>query len=154
MTQNLINAIATLSTLENDEKAILLQTLIALGSSPVSAPVSAPAPTPAPRKALPKAEDVTIPVTPVKVPRGKVAFTLGYGNGRGGAKLMVKNAGFTWDSSLADSTRKGAWVGTTSQAKSIGLTTKSTTLSVSAEWVQRGRDKAQAKAEKKARKSA
>lgn len=152
MTQNLINAIATLSTLENDEKAILLQALIALGSSPVSAP--APTPTPAQRKPLPEAEDVTIPVTPVKAERGKVAFTLGYGNGRGGAKLMIKNAGFTWDSSLADDTRKGAWVGTTAQAKSIGLTTKSKTLNVSAEWVQKGRDKAEAKAERRARKSA
>ena len=117
-------------------------------------PLQAQAPTQAPKKAEPKAyepaTDVQVPITPVKAGTGKVAFTLGYGAGRAGAKLAVKNAGFAWDASYADDKHKGAYVGTTAQAKALGITAKSTKLTVSAQWVQAGRDKA---AEKKAKKA-
>lgn len=114
------------------------------------AQVSAPAPAPAPvqeRKPLAPAENVVLAITRKSAGRGKYAFTLGYGAGRAGAKALVKDAGFAWDGDLK------AYVGTTAQAKALGLTAKSTEIAVSAQWVQVGRDKAQAKAERKAHKA-
>ena len=119
-------------------------------------PVQASTPAKAPAKASKKpvelapAEDVVLDITPVTAPKGQVAFTLGWGNGRGGAKLMVKDAGFAWSEALAGEGHKGAWVGTTAQAKKLGITAKSTKLTVSATWVQAGRDKAAEKAAKRA----
>ena len=103
---------------------------------------------------LGEAKDVELPITVIKgAGSGKLAFALGFGAGREGGKLCIKDAGFAWDESLADGTHKGAWVGTTAQAKALGLTSKSTTLTVPAKWVQAGRDKAAAKAARKASKA-
>ena len=98
------------------------------------------APTPQPKaekpKAITPATDVELPVTM----QGKDGFTLGYGSGRTGAKMFVKACGFAWDSD------RRAYVG--GDFKALGLKGRGAnrTLIVSAEWVQKGRDKAEAKA--------
>ena len=103
------------------------------------------------REELAPAEDVVLKITPVAVGKGKVAFTLGYGAGREGAKAYIKSVGFAWDGTIdCGNGKHNAYVGTTAQAKELGLTSKSTTLNVPAQWVQAGRDKAQAKAAKRA----
>lgn len=111
-------------------------------ASPAVAPVEAPTP-----KVYEPAEDVRIPIALVKgAGKGKKAFKLGYGAGRAGAKLMIKAAGFAWDDELK------AYVGTLAQYNALEVADNA--LSVSAEWVQAGRDKAAAKAAKKANKGA
>lgn len=119
------------------------------GLASVSAPSAlAPAPVEAPApKVYEPATDVELALIPVSgAGKGKKAFKLGYGAGRAGAKLMIRDAGFAWDESV------GAYVGTPAQYKALGATDN--VLSVSAEWVQKGRDKAAAKAAKKAQKGA
>ena len=112
-------------------------------SAPAPAPVQAPAP-----KAYAPAADHDINIEYVSAGRGKFGLRIGYqGGGHAGAKLMVKDAGFKWDDTLK------AWVGTTAQAKALGLTSKSTSMHLTAEWVQAGRDKAAAKAARKAAKA-
>ena len=119
----------------------------------VNMPVLPPVPTQAPEPVhtLEPAEDVVLKVSMVKLPDGdtRKAFTLGYGNGRAGAKLLVKDAGFKWDDSVK------AYVGDAKAYTSLHITGKGTerTLPVSATWVQAGRDKAQAKAERKAKRA-
>ena len=120
-----------------------------MGVAQVSAPTPAPVQTPAPApKAYAPVADHDINIEHVSVGRGKYGLRIGYmGGGHAGAKLMVKDAGFAWDDTLK------AWVGTTAQAKALGLTAKSTTLHLPAQWQQAGRDKAAAKAARKARKA-
>lgn len=103
---------------------------------------------------LPPAKDVTLPLTQVKAGRGKIGFYALHGEAQAGAKLMVKAAGFAWDTSFADEKHNGAWVGTTAQAKTLGLTASSKELVVTAEWVQAGRDAAAKRTAKKAAKNA
>lgn len=94
------------------------------------------------------ATDVTLPIAVVKATKTKFAFTLGYGSGRAGAKLLIKQSGFAWDADAK------AWAGTPANAEKLGLTKDSTTLAVPADSVQAGRDKAAAKAAKRAGKEA
>lgn len=147
--------LADIMALTDAEKHTLLMTLVALGQSSASKQAQAPtsAPSAPKERTLEPATDVTLALTPVSAGKGKVAFTLGFGKGREGAKLMLKDAGFTWDASLAlEGVRKGAYVGACKNT--LGLTSKSTTLNVPATWVQAGRDKAAEKAAKKANKGA
>lgn len=131
--------VTALNALDDTQGAQLLA--IINGMSNMSSPVSV-APTPKAPKTYAPAEDVLLPITPVKgADKGKKAFKLGYGAGRAGAKLMIKDAGFTWDGDLQ------AYVGTSAQYKALGVTEDK--LPVSAEWVQKGRDKAAEKAAKK-----
>lgn len=120
-------------------------------STTASATPSVSAPVKSEPKERKPVTDGTLPITVRKSPKGVYAFNLGYGEGREGAKLMVKDAGFKWDASYADDHFKGAFVGTTAQAKALGLTAKSTEIAYTAEWQQKGRDKAAAKAERKNR---
>ncbi len=113
---------------------------------------------PAPKREYEPATDVTIPVT--FVGGRKTAFTLGYGAGRAGAKELIRSLGIAWDASVArkdGSGKTGAWVGTSKAIAALNVQydddTMQAYLPVSAEWVQAGRDKAQAKAERKARKA-
>ena len=105
------------------------------------------------RKPLGEAKDVEIGIIVIpKQPKGRFAFRLKTGEGKQGAKMRLKDAGFTWDGDVdTQGLHKyaGAYVGTTAMAKALGLTAKSTTLSVPADWVQKGRDFAKAKAEKR-----
>lgn len=156
-------ALANVLALNDADKALLLQTLVALATAPTQTSVSAPALAPvqdAPktRKPLPKAEDVDLGITIVKssAKDNVFALTLGYGAGKAGAKLMLKQTDedgkpwFKWDASLAeDGVRKGAWVGTYEHAKALGLTARSKTLTVPANWVQLGREQAERKAARK-----
>ncbi len=115
--------------------------------SDTSAKVEAPKPT----RTLEPAKDEVLKVTHVNVGKGKVGIRSLNGPGSYGGKLMLKDAGFVWDETYADSKYHGAWVGTTAQAKAVGLTSKSTEITIPATWVQAGRDKAAAKAERKNR---
>lgn len=109
------------------------------------------------RKPLGEAKDVEIGIIVIpKQPKGRFAFRLKTGEGKQGAKMRLKDAGFTWDGDVdTQGLHKyaGAYVGTTAMAKALGLTAKSTTLSVPADWVQKGRDFAAAKAAKRAAKA-
>lgn len=67
-------------------------------------------------------------------------FTLGYGSGRAGAKLYIKSLGFKWD---AD---KRCYCGADIKALKLKGKAGSKRLTVPAKWVQAGRDKAIAKA--------
>ena len=123
------------------------------GNAQVSAPAAPTQDAPKERKPLAPATDVELPITRVKAPKGMYAFTLGAGAGKAGAKLQIKDGGFKWDASFAEEgVRYGAWVGTAAQAKALGLTAKSDALTVTASWVQAGRDKAAAKAARRAAK--
>lgn len=146
--------ITAISTLDDVQGAQLLT--IAHGFASTSAPAQASTPTPAPapkeRKPLDPATDVTIELDVVKLPDGdkRKAFKLGYGAGRAGAKLLIKDAGFAWDQQV------GAYVGTASAYTKLGIKGNGNkrTLSVSAEWVERGREQAQRKAERREAKRA
>lgn len=122
---------------------------VGVSGAPAQAQVSAPK---KPKKRdyeadpLEEAKDVVRKVVTVPAGKGKVAIrALGKGDGAFGGKLMLKDAGFTWDKNLADDKYKGAWVGTTAQAKSIGLTSKSETLTIPKAWVEKGREVAASK---------
>ena len=137
--------VTALNALDDTQGAQLLAIINGMSAMQASPVCEAPAPK-AP-KAYAPAEDVVLPITPVKgAGTGKKAFKLGYGAGRAGAKLLVKDAGFAWDANV------GAYVGTVAQYKALGIADNA--LSVSAEWVQKGRDKAAEKAAKKAQKGA
>jgi len=118
---------------------------------PMPTPAQAPTPTPVPERELEPAKDVVLKVTMVKLDKDdtRKAFTLGYGDGRMGAKMLIKDAGFKWDENIH------AYVGDAKAYTSLHITGKGTerTLPVSAQWVQAGRDKAKAKAEKKAKRA-
>ena len=161
-------AVEHVLALSDADKAALTAMLISMGTAPAQAQVSAPAPASAParkERTLPPVKDEQLPVTPVKAGRGKVAFALGNGSGRAGAKLMIKSAGivegmdkdeqarhgFVWDTYLTgDKHEHGAWVASKADADAIGYKQGDKFLHVPAKWVQAGRDKAAAKAEKKA----
>ncbi len=153
MNNTFAQALALALTLTDDEKVLLVQTLAQLGvahtNASVSTPAQAVAPAPKEQKTYEPATDVAIPLTLVKsAGRGKKAFKLGYGNGRAGAKLCIKDAGFAWNAEL------GAYVGTNAQFESLSTRKdgKDVVLEVSADWVEQGRAKAQAKAARKAAK--
>lgn len=153
MNNTFAQALALALTLTDDEKVLLVQTLAQLGvahaNASVSTPAQAVAPAPKEQKTYEPATDVVIPLTLVKgAGRGKKAFKLGYGNGRAGAKLCIKDAGFAWNAEL------GAYVGTNAQFESLSTRKdgKDVVLEVSANWVEQGRAKAQAKAARKAAK--
>lgn len=100
------------------------------------------APTTQPKAEKPKAIPTT-PATDVELPvtmQGKDGFTLGYGSGRAGAKMFVKSCGFRWDA------EKRMYCGGDFKALALKGRGANRTLTVSAEWVQKGRDKAEAKA--------
>lgn len=142
----LVNALAAL----DDAQGAQMLT-IAHGFASVGAP-STPVQAPEPKRELDPATDVTIPVT--FVGGRKTAFTLGYGAGRAGAKAYIRSLGIAWDASVDrkdGSGKTGAYVGTSKAIAALGITDGC--IPVSAEWVQAGRDKAQAKAERKARKA-
>lgn len=143
--------VTALNALDDTQGAQVLSIVNAYASMGTPAQASTPAQAPEPKVYEP-ATDVTIPVT--FVGGRKTAFTLGYGAGRAGAKAMLRNAGITWDASVDrkdGSGKTGAYVGTAKAIASLSITDGC--LPVSAEWVQAGRDKAQAKAERKARKA-
>ena len=137
--------ITSLIALDDTQGAQLLAIVNGFASVGTQAPVQAPAPAPVQRTYEP-ATDVIIPIKPVKgAGRGRKAFTLGYGAGRAGAKAYVKSVGFVWDNDLK------AYVGTSKAYESLAFESENNLL-VTANWVQAGRDQAQAKAERKARK--
>lgn len=145
--------------LSDADKHQLLQALLdASGRTIVKQPIAQEAPK---RKELSAPTDVYIEIEPLPL-KGKKAFRLGYGSGRGGAKLLIKSVGFAWSDEFADDKHKGAWVGTSAQYKKLTVKDvvfnegkkdehKGKGLLISAEWVQKGRDKAQAKAKRKAK---
>ena len=127
--------------LTDDERDELLQALIKLGTkTKVKQPIV---------KEL-KEECIELEMVTVK---GQKAFLLGYGDGRNGAKELIKSVGFFWNTALRDNNRKGAWCGTLAQFKKLETRTmifkegtekehKGIGLVVPKEWVQKGRDKA------------
>lgn len=89
-------------------------------------------------KPLSEAKDVELPVTVVDG-----GLTIGYGAGRAGAKMLVKSVGFKWDEN------KRAYVGGDLKALKLKGRGQNRTLTVTADWVQKGRDKAAEKAAKR-----
>jgi len=119
------------------------------GAEPGNARTQAQASKPEPKREYEPATDVTLPITVTKCTKTQFAFTLGYGGGRAGAKLLIREAGFAWNADLK------AYAGTPKQAEALGLALAkgNATLKVSAASVQAGRDKAAAKAERKAKRA-
>ena len=117
------------------------------GAEPGSARTQASKPEP--KREYEPATDVTLPITVTKCTKTQFAFTLGYGGGRAGAKLLIREAGFAWNADLK------AYAGTPTQAQALGLALAkgNATLKVSAANVQAGRDKAAAKAERRAKRA-
>lgn len=146
--------ITTITALDDTQGAQLLAIANGFASVGASAQPTAPAqaPEPAPKREYEPATDVALEITMVALGKDdkRKAFTLGYGAGRAGAKAYVKDAGFKWDATV------NAYVGDAKAYKALGIKGNGNkrTLPVSAQWVQVGRDKAQAKAERKARKGA
>lgn len=131
-----------LTNLDDTQGTQLLAIINGMSNMQVASPVVE---APAKPKVYGPAEDIMLAIIPVKgAGNGKKAFKLGYGAGRAGAKLLIKNAGFAWDSTVGE---KGAYVGTNAQYKALGI--EDNMLPVSAQWVQAGRDKAAEKAAKK-----
>lgn len=89
-------------------------------------------------KPLSEAKDVELPVTVVDG-----GLTIGYGAGRAGAKMLVKSVGFKWNED------KRMYVGGDLKALKLKGRGQNRTLTVTAEWVQKGRDKAAEKAAKR-----
>lgn len=147
--------------LSDADKADLLKALIdASGRNTMAQPIALSEKTDVESKRTYDAPtDVYLEIEPITV-KGKKAFRLGYGGGRGGAKMLIKSVGFAWSADYADDKHKGAWVGTSEQYKKLTVKDvvfnegkkdehKGKALLVSAEWVQKGRDKAEAKANKR-----
>ena len=158
----LAQVLADVLTLSDADKHVVLTTLIALGQAPTSGKATAPESVPTPvQRTYEPATDVELPLIPAKAGKGKVAFYLGYGKARKGAGMMLEAHGFVKDKSYDTDngavspdgkTHHVAYVG--SCKNTLGLTSKSTSLTVTAEWVQAGRDKAAEKAARKAGKGA
>ena len=94
-------ALANVLALNDADKALMLQTLVALATAPTSAQVSAPAPAPvevvAPKRErkADDAKDVDVPYTVVKANTRTFVVTLGYPeecarNGHTAAKNVIK----------------------------------------------------------------
>lgn len=145
--------------LSDEDKQQLLHALIdASGRTTVEQPIAQKA---SKRKELeaPKEELIEIIRKPIK---GKAVIRLGYGDGRKGAKELLKSCGFEWKDEYAEGRELGTYVGTNADYKKLPIKDyvfnegtpkehKGVALIISAEWVQNGRDMAKKKAERKAK---